>query len=333
MKREVSNYVLAGALSALLACLALAASPAAAGGYQGKNRGEPVACSVTSKAARLACGGEILDNYWIAIGKCANLEDAVEVRDCKRDAETEWRDGRGLCREQFGAREQVCDAIGQEAYAPDLEAITFLSPEETANVPNQYFPLVQGTRFNYENSNGERVEISVTYDTVVIDGVECIWVRDVVRDSGGVLIEDTDDFYAQDTEGNVWYLGEIARNYDEEGLLTDLEGSWRAGVDDARAGIVMKAHPMVGDVYRQEYLLADAEDIARVTSTSGSATVPAVRASCSGDCLVTEEFTPIDPDGLETKYYKPGIGNIRTVNVRDSGDEEVLVSVSSFQRP
>ena len=307
-----------------------AAAAAAAAGDRGAGPGGAKACSTTSHAAQLACRAEALDDYWIAIGNCANLDEATEVRECRREARADWLEGRGECGEQFDARQEACDFLGQDPYVVDLEDIDFVNPGDIggAVAPNPYLPLVPGTRFHYANEEaGELVEVSVTYDTLEIAGVECVVVRDVVTDAdSGDLIEDTDDFFAQDTEGNVWYLGEIARNY-EDGLLTDLEGSWRAGVDDAKAGIVMKRYPLVGAVYRQEFLLGDAEDVARVQSLSGSA--EAGDYDCTGNCLVTEEFTPIEPGVVEFKYYLPGTGHVLTVDP-DTGEREVLVGISSF---
>lgn len=317
-------------LAALSGALAVIGSAGPAAGEGGDVAQGPSACSATSRAAQLACRAETLDDYWIAIGNCANVADAAEAQECKRDARADWQDGRGECAEQFDAREAVCDLLGPGPYVAELASIEFVDPAHIGNsvAPNPYMPLVPGTRFHYENEEaGELVEVSVTYDTLEIAGVECVVVHDVVTDAeSGDLIEDTDDFFAQDVEGNVWYLGEIARNY-EDGLLTDLEGSWRAGIDDAKAGIVMKAIPMVGDVYRQEFLLGDAEDVAQVQSLSGSAA--AGDYDCSGNCLVTEEFTPMEPGVVEFKYYLPGTGHVLTVDP-DTGEREVLVSISTF---
>jgi hypothetical protein len=87
-------------------------------------------------------------------------------------------------------------------------------------------------------------------------------------------------------------------------------------------GIVMQAVPAIGAVYRQEFLLGDAEDMAEVTSVTGAETVPA--ASCAGDCLVTREFTPLEPEVAEAKFYAPGVGLILEVDL-DMGDRVELV--------
>ena len=170
--------------------------------------------------------------------------------------------------------------------------------------------------------------VTVTDKTKLIEGVTCRVVNDLVMEDGEP-IEDTDDWYAQDLEGNVWYCGEIARNFEtfegddpEEAELVDVEGSWKAGRDGAKPGILFRANPQVGDVYRQEMALGDAEDAAEVVDLAGTAESPV--AACAGDCLVTREFTPIEPDSEELKYYAPGIGMILTTD--PDGNREELVA-------
>ncbi len=156
----------------------------------------------------------------------------------------------------------------------------------------------------------ESNQVYVTYDTKDILGVQTTVVRDVAWDEG-VLVEDTLDWYAQDTAGNVWYLGELATNYeyDDEGnfIGTNTEGSWEAGVDDALPGYIMKANPQVGDKYYQEFAPGIAVDEAEVLSLDESISVG------FGDfdrVLKTLEFTELEPDVFEFKYDAPGVGQI-----------------------
>ena len=148
--------------------------------------------------------------------------------------------------------------------------------------------------------------------------------HDLVVENGAAK-EDTKDWYAQDVDGNVWYFGEISQTF-EDGELAGIEGSWTAGVDGAKPGIVMKAAPAVGDVYRQEFSLGTAEDIAEILSLTGSTTVPG--ASCQGNCLVTKDFSPLDAGVFERKYYAPGIGSILEVNPK-TGDRVKLVKIEN----
>jgi hypothetical protein len=298
-----------------LAVLAAVAPPAAAG------RGNP--CSQTARAARRACTGEMRDDFWIAVGICANSADARAGAACRRAAKQEARDAAEGCREQLHARRDLCDALGPAAYAPSIDPGRFVSPAAAAARPNPFFPLRAGTTWTYVGG-GETTTVTVTDQTKEILGVTCMVVRDVVAESG-VIIEDTEDFFAQDVDGTVWYFGELSREF-EDGDLVGLEGSWRAGAAGASPGTIMPAIPVVGETYRQEFAFGDAEDAAEVLSTTGSASVPA--ASCDGTCVVTRDFTPIEPDADEQKYYAPGIGLILEVEM-ETGARSELVSFTS----
>src|SRR5262249_59969637 len=106
----------------------------------------------------------------------------------------------------------------------------------------------------------------------VILGVTCVEVHDTVT-LDGELSEDTLDWFAQDKDGNVWYFGENTHEL-EDGLITTIEGTFMAGVNRDKPGIIMKAHPAVGDFYRQEFSLANAEDFAETLSLNEIVTVP-----------------------------------------------------------
>ena len=139
----------------------------------------------------------------------------------------------------------------------------------------------------------------------------------------GELIEDTADWYAQDSAGNVWYFGELSKNY-EEGELVDIDGSWKAGVDGAIPGIVMLADPRPGDVYRQEYALGEAEDMATVVNRDEEAVVVPY-GDFSEEILKNGEYTPIDPEVFEFKYYSPGVGMVLEVNPETGERVELVV--------
>jgi hypothetical protein len=276
-------------------------------------------CSKTARAASRACEAEALDDYWIATGGCNNTSDAAARETCldaARDARDESLDE---CPDQRAARLDICDRLGQAPYDPPIDPVNFLSPAAIAANPNPFWPLIPGSVWRYVGGD-ETVTVTVTSDTKEILGVTAIVVHDVAE-VAGIVVEDTDDYFAQDASGNVWYFGELSRNF-ENGELVDLDGSWKAGIELAKPGIVMPAAPAVDDVYRQEFFLGDAEDMAEVTSTSGSETVPG--ASCAGTCLVTHEFTPIEPDASEAKYYAPGIGLILEVD-EETGDRVELI--------
>ena len=156
-------------------------------------------------------------------------------------------------------------------------------------------------------------------------GISATVVRDTVEEDGEV-VEDTYDWFAQDDEGNVWYLGEDSKEY-EDGEVVSTEGSWEAGVDGALPGIVMLAEPAVGDAYRQEYLEGEAEDLGEVHELGARETVP---AGTFGDLVVIREWNPLEPDVVEDKYHAPGIGVVLEVTV-EGGDERV--ELVEFQAP
>jgi len=299
----------------------------------------PRFCSQTAKVVFDACGNELKDDYSIAIANCTNVSDNNERKECVIDAHAEKKEGKELCKEQFEARLEVCDLVGEKRYDPDFDPENFVDPREIGGSvsPNPFFPLVAGTQWVYvgtfEDDEGaevtERITVTVTDKIKLIEGVTCVVVNDLVTEDD-VPIEDTDDWYAQDEDGNVWYCGEIAKNFEtfegddpDDPELVDIEGSWKAGRDGAKPGILVLAAPEVRDVYRQEVSWGDAEDVAEVISITGTTeSVPFV--NCSGDCLVTRESTPIEPGVNENKYYKPDVGLILEVDME--GNRVKLIS-------
>ena len=224
------------------------------------------------------------------------------------------------CKGQRDARLAACARLGPAAYAPPIDPVNFV-----ATIDNPLFPLTPGTTFIYEGQTAaglEHDEFAVTHNTRTILGVTCVEVHDTVT-TGGVLTEDTLDWFAQDSTGNVWYFGENSKQL-ADGLTVGLEGSWTGGVDGAEPGIVMEAHPAVGDFYRQEFLLKDAEDLAEVTSVDESVTLASHMTF--DHCLKTTETSPLEPDALENKLYAPGVGNVLVVDVT-AGERSELVQV------
>ncbi len=170
-------------------------------------------------------------------------------------------------------------------------------------IDNPYLPLTPGNVWRYEVTAGgevtETIEVRVTTETREVAGVVTTVVHDVVTDASGQVIEDTYDWYAQDTRGNVWYFGEDTTAYDDGVPSTD--GSWEAGVDGARAGLAMAARPRVGDGYQQELREGVAEDRAEVLSLDET------RGEWTG-LLETLDTTPLEPGLEEHKFYAEGLG-------------------------
>lgn len=283
----------------------------------------PTPCMKTAKLARKACKDDVRDNYFTQLGSCLNLGDSAEAADCQTEARDIWIEDSDLCGERFGARLDVCDRLDEERYDPEIDPEAFLSPEETAADPNPFFPLVPGNTWVFE-SEEEMITVTVTDVAREILGVACIEVRDtVVRRGSGEPIEDTLDWYAQDVDGNLWYFGEIAQNF-EDGVVRNLDGSWIAGEDYAKPGIVFPAGPFAGQAYRQEFLLREAEDVAEVLSVAADESVEV--ADCAGNCLQTLEYTPLEPGVFAQKFYVPGLGPILEV---ENGDRTELVSFTT----
>ncbi len=211
-------------------------------------------------------------------------------------------------------------------YAPNIDPSNFVK-----GVDNPYFPLEPGATWVYEGrtpEGTERVEDTVLQETKRVMGVECVVLRDRVW-LNGELIEDTLDWHVQDKEGNVWYLGEYTKEYENDKVVST-QGSFEAGEDGALPGITMPADPKVGDSYRQEYYKGEAEDMAEVISLNGSGLNDAVNTpydSFSKDVLVTKDWNPLEPDILEHKYYAPGIGLIGEVKVTGPSEKIELLDV------
>jgi hypothetical protein len=190
-------------------------------------------------------------------------------------------------------------------------------------VDNPYLPLRPGSRWVYESAGAdpETTTVTVTEDTREVQGVTTTVVHDVVRDSEGTVVEDTFDWFAQDTAGNVWYFGEDTTEYDDRGRPDD-SGSWEAGVDGAQAGVVMLAEPRVGDGYQQEFNPGQAEDRAEVLSRDESVNVA---FDSFTDVLQTQDTTPLEPGLVEQKYYAPGVGLILEETVLGGSERVELV--------
>ncbi|WP_156762739.1 hypothetical protein [Woeseia oceani] len=310
----------------LLLIMALAAALAPSDARAGNRHQDDKAglCYRTTDAMKAACFADIVDDFNTAFANCLNTDN---VRDCKREARTDYRDARAECRVQTAGRNDLCARLPDAGpYITEIDPANFKTPEETQFAGNRFFPLVIGTVSTYRNEeDNEDIVVTVTDRTRVIEGVTTIVVRDVVS-VDGELIEDTDDYFAEDRDGNVWYFGEIAKNF-EDGFLTDLEGSFIAGEDGAQAGIVMLANPMVGDVYRQEFALGDAEDAAEVLALDGD--LSGDHFDCNNACLVTEDFIPTEPDATEFKYFIEGVGLV----AEQLPDGDVVLELISIETP
>jgi hypothetical protein len=190
-------------------------------------------------------------------------------------------------------------------------------PRFSATVDNPWFPLTPGTTLRYsgvKDGKPSRDAMTVTRRTRIIDGARCRAVTDKLYLSGR-LEERTTDWYSQDRAGNVWYFGEDTAELAPNGRVKNREGSWLAGVDGAKPGIFMFAHPKVGQTARQEFYKGHAEDHFEVL---------AVRKTT----VLTKEWTPLEPTVIDHKLYRLGVGTVLEQTVKGGDERNTLVSVT-----
>jgi hypothetical protein len=213
-------------------------------------------------------------------------------------------------------------------FSPPYEPV--LPSEWASAVTNPFFPLIPGTRWEYSGDTEDGTEtiiVEVLAATRTVNGVAATVVRDRVY-LDGELIEDTDDWYAQDAAGNVWYLGEDSKEV-VNGMVVGTAGSWEWGVDGALPGVIMWANPAAhaGESYRQEYYRGEAEDWAKVLGVNESVQVPA--GSFTG-CLRTEEWNGLEgrSESLEYKYYCAGSGMVLEVPADAPSERIELITMT-----
>jgi hypothetical protein len=212
------------------------------------------------------------------------------------------------------------------ALGSSLVVVPFDPTGFVASVDNPYLPLTPGTIHSFTETTDEGVEtndVEVTHDTKTILGVATTVVHDRVYLNGS-LKEDTFDWYAQDRGGNVWYFGEDTKEL-ENGQVVSTAGSWEAGQNGAKAGVIMLAHPKIGDAYQQEDSPGIVADHARVLSLKETATVPYGTFS---HCLKTMEWTPLEPGVREFKYYAVGIGPVLELSPKGGRHRVELIAVT-----
>jgi len=280
-------------------------------------------CSATAQAVFRACSNEALDDYWTGIGICINESDKRDRSECYVDLEDSRKEANGECAAQLNARRTLCTQVGEGRYDPQFERSGFDTDFRNLTNPNPYFPLGIGNRWEYRSA--EETDVVLVLDrTKLIDDVRCIVVRDEVSEDG-VLTEGTNDWFAQAKDGTVWYCGEETAEFETfEGdrpmkpELVSIEGSFKAGRDGDKPGIIFLANPQVGQVYIEESSLGNAEDATKILSISYSygknpnldRLVPPQLAQllCKNDCVVTQNTSSLEPGVVERKYYAAGIG-------------------------
>jgi hypothetical protein len=200
-----------------------------------------------------------------------------------------------------------------------------LNPADfTTKIDNSYWPMSPGDHWVYrevENGESQRVDVTVTNRTkTMTNGIEARVVHDVVSQNGEP-IEDTMDWYAQDTAGTLWYLGENTAEY-ENGKVSSTAGSWEAGKDGGEPGIIMPAQPKTGMAYREEYYAGEAEDEAEITGTDAKTKVP---FGSYENVVTTENTSPLEPNVVEHKWYAQGVGPVREALLSGGHGDTVLL--------
>ena len=222
----------------------------------------------------------------------------------------------------------ACDG-GSSSSSSDLpqgsETVELDPGDFTTDIDNPYWPMSPGSRWVYREASGDevqRVVVTVTDRTKTIEGIEARVIHDLVTTPDGEKVEDTFDWYAQDMDGNLWYLGEDTKEY-EGGRVVSSEGSWEHGVDGAEAGIIVAAEPKQGLTYREEYYAGEAEDAAEVLSVEGKVQVPYGRFA---GAMITRNFSGIEPNVEELKFYARGVGPVLELLVSGGAGRTELLS-------
>ena len=207
------------------------------------------------------------------------------------------------------------------SYDPKIDPANFVK-----KIDNPVFPLKPGTKYKLRSKTSDGVgyeTLTVTNDTQKIAGVTTTVIKDITR-LDGKLEEKTTDWYAQDKQGNVWYFGEDTATY-KNGKVDSTAGTWKAGVNGAKPGIIMNANPQLTDSYRQEYLKGEAEDMYWVIAKNQTIKVP---DGTFHNAVLTMEWTPLEPKVVSEKYYVPGIGIVAERNLSGGLENIELLQVT-----
>ena len=216
--------------------------------------------------------------------------------------------------DEQAADDETADIETAEVDFEDLEEFDRGNFNQPTNIDNQWLPLLPGNRWVLEGSTDEdgeriphRIEFTVTDLTKVIDDVSTVvaFIEDYSDDE---LVEAELAFYAQDDDGNVWYLGEYPEEY-EDGEFVEAP-AWIAGLEEAQAGIKMKAEPRLGSPsYSQGWAPAvEWTDRGQVYKLGQQTCVP---ADCYGNVLIIDEFNQEEPGAFQQKYYARNVGNVQ----------------------
>ena len=310
--------------------------------FSGTSRAGTNYCAQTARTLYSACKTGVSEDSLVEKAICLNISDADERETCISDLAETRKDDEELCRGQKDTRLEACELLGPARYDPDVNPNRFDGPRHPSK-PSPYFPLTVGHRWEYRGGD-ELNTVEVVDETKLITGVTCAVFRDLVFTDGD-LTEATDDWFANAKDGTVWYFGEETGEYESfdcdhprEPELVNIDGSFKAGRDGAKPGIIFLAAPHKGDVYLEEFSLANAEDATEVLATNYSygkdatldQAVPKKLAErlCAGDCVVTKNFSMLEPGIFAHKFYARGIGVFLEVEFDPEEDEPTVTQLT-----
>ena len=301
-------------------------------------------CTQTALVLYDACTDGVEDDSLVKKAICINISVSKDRTTCFGEMRDEQDEANALCLDQRDWRLAACKSTGEGRYDPDFGPSRFDDPRSPTR-PNPYFPLQVGHQWEYRG--GDEVDIvEVTNESKLIAGVGCIVVRDLVK-KGGELAEATDDWYAHAKDGSTWYFGEEVKDMESfdgdvprRPELVSIEGSFKAGREGSKPGTIFPAIPRKGGVVVEEFSLGNAEDVTEILSTTYSFgsdptlddSVPRALADrlCSHDCVVTRNFSLLEPGLFARKYYARGIGVF--LEVESTGETSQLVNCSFDSR-
>lgn len=229
------------------------------------------------------------------------------------------------CGSSGGSNSSTATQSGKNKLPQTSEPSKLNPADFTTQIDNPYWPMPVGRQWHVHVSNpqGESLQEIITVEDrtkKIADGVTARVVHDVVYDKGKPS-EITDDWYAQDRDGNIWYFGESTAEIHNG--RRDTSGSFEAGRNGADAGVVMPANPRVGLTYREEYYAGQAEDRAKVLALDQQVEAPAGHFT---GALLIDDTSPIEPAVSEYKLYAKGVGPVVAVSVSGEAEREDLVS-------
>jgi hypothetical protein len=226
----------------------------------------------------------------------------------------------------------VAGLAGGTAEAGDLprghEHANLDPADFTTKIGNPYYPLRPGDRKVWRETapDGTRQKIvdRVTSRTKLIaNGIRARVVIATVTSKAGKLVEYTEEWFAQDRAGNVWYFGEDTTNY--EGPKPSKKGAFEAGVGGAQPGVQMPAKPRAGMRYRLEggYKTGAADHTIILSVGREQVEVP---FGYFRGTVMTRDYTPLERKVSELWFYAKGVGAVLALDISDGDHREELVS-------